>query len=101
MLIEDVLVPYYCDTAMQLVRGVRMGDILLYWSSDERGGNYTELLTAQNFLIHVPIATQALHTCGAASVFYIHGEYRVAVTTCGDDATSKSDFLEASSVAGA
>ena len=49
----------------------------------------------------MPIATQALHACGVASAFRIRGEHRVAVTTCGDGATSKGDFLEALNVAGA
>ena len=49
----------------------------------------------------MPIATQALHACGVASAFKIRGEHRVAVTTCGDGATSKGDFLEALNVAGA
>lgn len=30
---EDVLVPYYRDTAVQLMRGVRMEEILLYWGA--------------------------------------------------------------------
>ncbi|MBG7088712.1 pyruvate dehydrogenase (acetyl-transferring) E1 component subunit alpha [Pseudomonas aeruginosa] len=98
---EDVLVPYYRDTAVQLMRGVRMEDILLYWGGDERGSDYAEPLAAQDFPICVPIATQALHACGVASAFRIRGEHRVAVTTCGDGATRKGDFLEALNVAGA
>ncbi|WP_264756834.1 thiamine pyrophosphate-dependent enzyme, partial [Klebsiella pneumoniae] len=93
--------PYYRDTAVQLMRGVRMENILLYWGGDERGSDYAEPLAAQDFPICVPIATQALHACGVASAFRIRGEHRVAVTTCGDGATSKGDFLEALNVAGA
>lgn len=78
-----------------------MEDILLYWGGDERGSDYAEPLAAQDFPICVPIATQALHACGVASAFRIRGEHRVAVTTCGDGATSKGDFLEALNVAGA
>ena len=55
----------------------------------------------EDFPICVPIATQALHACGVASAFKIRGEHRVVVTTCGDGATSKGDFLEALNVAGA
>ncbi|WP_295471408.1 pyruvate dehydrogenase (acetyl-transferring) E1 component subunit alpha [uncultured Pseudomonas sp.] len=98
---EDVLVPYYRDTAVQLMRGVRMDEILLYWGGDERGSAYAEPAAAQDFPICVPIATQALHACGVASAFKVRGEHRVAVTTCGDGATSKGDFLEALNVAGA
>ncbi|SEP90266.1 pyruvate dehydrogenase E1 component alpha subunit [Azotobacter beijerinckii] len=98
---EDVLVPYYRDTAVQLLRGVRMEEILLYWGGDERGSDFVEPLAAQDFPICVPIATQALHACGVATAFKVRGEHRVAVTTCGDGATSKGDFLEALNVAGA
>ncbi|NBA95023.1 pyruvate dehydrogenase (acetyl-transferring) E1 component subunit alpha [Pseudomonas sp. R5(2019)] len=98
---EDVLVPYYRDTAVQLMRGVRMEEILLYWGGDERGSDYVDPAAAQDFPICVPIATQALHACGVATAFKIRGEHRVVVTTCGDGATSKGDFLEALNVAGA
>jgi pyruvate dehydrogenase E1 component alpha subunit len=98
---EDVLVPYYRDTAVQLMRGVNMEEILLYWGGDERGSAYADPAVAQDFPLCVPIATQALHACGVASAFKIRGEHRVAVTTCGDGATSKGDFLEALNVAGA
>lgn len=98
---EDVLVPYYRDTAVQLMRGVRMEEILLYWGGDERGSDYAEPAAAQDFPLSIPIATQALHACGIATAFKIRGEHRVAVTTCGDGATSKGDFLEALNVAGA
>ena len=37
---DDVLVPYYRDTAVQLMRGVRMEEILLYWGGDERGSDF-------------------------------------------------------------
>lgn len=98
---DDVLVPYYRDTAAQLRRGVKMEEILLYWGGDERGCAFVDPAVAQDFPPCVPIATQALHACGVASAFKIRGEHRVAVTTCGDGATSKGDFLEALNVAGA
>ncbi|GAB3389469.1 thiamine pyrophosphate-dependent dehydrogenase E1 component subunit alpha [Azotobacter armeniacus] len=98
---DDVLVPYYRDTAVQLMRGVRMEEILLYWGGDERGSDFLDPLADEDFPICVPIATQTLHACGVATAFKIRGEHRVAVTTCGDGATSKGDFLEALNVAGA
>lgn len=98
---DDVLVPYYRDTAAQVMRGVRMEEILLYWGGDERGSAYVEPAVGQDFPLCVPIATQALHACGVATAMKIRGEHRVAVTTCGDGATSKGDFLEALNVAGA
>jgi 2-oxoisovalerate dehydrogenase E1 component alpha subunit len=98
---EDVLVPYYRDTAAQVMRGVKMEEILLYWGGDERGSAYVDPAVGQDFPLCVPIATQALHACGVATAMKIRGEHRVAVTTCGDGATSKGDFLEALNVAGA
>lgn len=96
----DVLIPYYRDTAVQLQRGVRMQDILLYWGGDERGSAWDSPVAAEDFPICVPIATQACHACGVASAFRIRQQPRVAVTTCGDGATSKGDFLESLNLAG-
>jgi len=96
---EDVFVPYYRDTATQLLRGVKMEEILLYWGGDERGNQFSE---CPNDLPNcVPIATQALHATGAASALKIRGVKQAVVTTCGDGATSKGDFMEALNVAGA
>lgn len=97
---EDVLIPYYRDTATQLQRGVSMHEILLYWGGDERGSAWENPEVAQDFPICVPIATQACHACGIASAFRIRQQPRVAVTTCGDGATSKGDFLESLNLAG-
>ena len=98
---EDVFLPYYRDSAAQLLRGVSMREMLLYWGGDERGGDFAAARARVDFRVCVPIATQALHACGVASAFKSRGEARVALTTCGDGATSKGDFLEALNVAGA
>lgn len=100
MTADDVLIPYYRDTAVQLQRGVAMEDILAYWGGDERGSAWTAPGAAEDFPICVPIATQACHACGVASAFRIRQQPRVAVTTCGDGATSKGDFLESLNLAG-
>lgn len=97
---EDVLIPYYRDTATQLQRGVGMHEILLYWGGDERGSAWENPAVAQDFPICVPIATQACHAGGIATAFRIRQQPRVAVTTCGDGATSKGDFLESLNLAG-
>lgn len=97
---EDVLIPYYRDTATQLQRGVAMHEILLYWGGDERGSAWENPAVAEDFPICVPIATQACHACGIAAAFRIRQQPRVAVTTCGDGATSKGDFLESLNLAG-
>jgi len=96
---NDVLIPYYRNAAMQMIRGVDMSEILLYWGGDEIGSATPGM--GEDFPNCVPIATQALHACGVASAFRIKGEARAAVTLCGDGATSKGDFLEALNVAGA
>lgn len=97
---EDVLIPYYRDTATQLQRGVAMHEILAYWGGDERGSAWENPAVAEDFPICVPIATQACHACGVATAFRVRQAPRVAVTTCGDGATSKGDFLESLNLAG-
>lgn len=95
---EDVLIPYYRNHAMQVMRGIEWRDVLLYWGGDERGS--ANPAQGQDLPNCVPIATQCLHACGVAAAFRIRDEKRVAVTLCGDGATSKGDFLEALNVAG-
>ena len=95
---EDVLVPYYRDMPGQLLRGVELSDVYLYWGGDERGSAGAGY--GQDMPNCVPIATQAGHAVGIASAFRIRDERRVVVTTCGDGATSKGDFLEALNLAG-
>ncbi|MFL0796457.1 MAG: pyruvate dehydrogenase (acetyl-transferring) E1 component subunit alpha [Cellvibrionaceae bacterium] len=99
MATEDVLVPYYRDQAAQFIRGVSFVEMLLYWGGDERGNKFA--VCQEDFPNCVPIATQATHACGIASAFKIRGEHRVAVTSCGDGATSKGDFMESLNLAGA
>lgn len=48
----------------------------------------------------VPIASQTLHAAGAAYAFKYRKEARVAVSVCGDGATSQGDFYEAMNLAG-
>lgn len=98
---DDVFLPYYRDSAAQLLRGVSMAEMLLYWGGDERGSRFQAPSAQADFPLCVPIATQALHACGVATAIKIRGEARVALVTCGDGATSKGDFLEALNVAGA
>ena len=96
---DDLLVPYYRDTATQIQRGVRLEELLLYWGGDEWGMHFEN--QAQDFPLSVPIATQACHAAGIAYAFKYRQEPRVAVTTCGDGATSKGDFYESINIAGA
>lgn len=96
---EDVLCPFYREYGAQFERGVKMSEILTYWGGDERGSNYVNC--SEDFPICVPIGTQILHATGIATAFKIRKQPRVAVTTCGDGATSEGDFYEAINLAGA
>ena len=96
---SDVLIPYYRNHALQMLRGLPMADMLSYWGGDERGNASAGM--GEDFPNAVPIATQALHATGVATAFKIRGEKRAAVTVCGDGGTSKGDFMEALNVAGA
>ncbi len=100
MAAEDVLLGTYRETGPMLARGVRMAEILLYWSGDERGSAYADPRAKQDFPICVPIATHAPHAVGVAYAFKLRREPRVAVCVLGDGATSKGDFYEALNGAG-
>ena len=96
---EDVLLPSYRDHGAQLQRGVTMAEILLCWSGDERGNNYSA--ARYDFPNCVPIANQICHAAGVAYAMKLRREPRVAVCIFGDGATSKGDFYEAMNIAGA
>ena len=49
----------------------------------------------------MPISTQCLHAAGAALAFKLRGEAHVAVSSCGDGGSSKTDFYAALNTAGA
>src|SRR5690606_35240145 len=79
---EDVLAPSYREYGTQIMRGVQLREILLYWGGDERGNDYQNEPARHDFPWAVPIATQCLHAAGAALAFKLRGEKRVAVTCC-------------------
>ncbi|GGY69748.1 thiamine pyrophosphate-dependent dehydrogenase E1 component subunit alpha [Marinobacter zhanjiangensis] len=97
---HDVFVPYYRDQATQLIRGVTIVDLLLYWGGDERGSAGWERCP-QDLPVAVPIATQCCHAVGIAAAMRIRDEKRAVVVTLGDGASSKGDFLESLNLAGA
>ncbi|HSD59716.1 MAG TPA: thiamine pyrophosphate-dependent enzyme, partial [Burkholderiales bacterium] len=96
---EDVLVPSYREASAQLLRGVRMAELLRYWSGDEAGSDFQG--PREDFPICVPIASQICHAVGVATAFRIRAQPRVAVCSFGDGASSKGDFYEAANIAGA
>jgi len=96
---DDVLVPYYRNHAMQMIRGMPISQLFLYWGGDERGSATPEM--GRDLPNAVPIATQCLHACGVAAALKLKGEPQAVLTMIGDGGTSKGDFMEAINVAGA
>lgn len=98
----DVFAPSYREYGAMFMRGVRPRDVLLYWGGDERGNDYPrDADAAIDFPFCVPISTQCLHAAGAALAFKLRGEKHVAVSSCGDGGSSKTDFYAALNSAGA
>ncbi len=95
---EDVFLPSFREQGGQMLRGVRMVEILLYWGGDERGSDFTG--PREDFPICVPVGTHAPHAVGVAHAFQLRGEARVAVCVFGDGATSRGDVYEAMNLAG-
>ena len=96
---EDTFAPSYREYGAQFMRGVRPREVLLYWGGDERGNDFTG--PRHDFSWCVPISTQCLHAAGAALAFKLRGEKRIAVSTCGDGGSSKTDFYAALNSGGA
>lgn len=95
---KDIYVPYYRDIGVLIQRGVKLSQILQYWSGDERGNVFPS--ESNDFPYNVPIASQTLHAAGAAYASKFHQDGSVVVSMCGDGATSQGDFYEAMNVAG-
>ncbi len=96
---DDVLLPSFREHGAQLVRGVTMQELLLYWGGDERGSDFAG--PRQDFPVCIPVGTHAPHAAGAALAFKLRDEPSVAVCIFGDGATSRGDVYEAMNVAGA
>jgi len=95
---DDVLLMTYRENGVQLMRGVTMKELFLYWGGDERGNDFSE--AAGDFPICITIAAHATHAVGVACAMKLRRERRVAVCALGDGATSKGDFYEAINAAG-
>ena len=96
---EDVFAPSYREYGAQFMRGVKPREVLLYWGGDERGNDFE--VPRNDYPWCVPISTQCLMASGAALSFKLRGQNRVAVATCGDGGSSKTDFYAAVNSAGA
>lgn len=95
---DDVLLPSFREHGAQLVRGVTMKELFLFWGGDERGSDFAG--PRQDFPVCIPVGSHAPHAVGAALAFKLRGEKRAAVAIFGDGATSKGDVYEAMNLAG-
>jgi pyruvate dehydrogenase E1 component alpha subunit len=96
---DDVCLPTYRENGMQLMRGVSLKELFLYWGGDERGSDFA--VPRRDFPICITIGAHATHAVGAAYAMKLRRERRAAVCALGDGATSKGDFYEAINAAGA
>jgi pyruvate dehydrogenase E1 component alpha subunit len=99
MLPGDVLLPSFREHGAQLMRGVTMKELLLYWGGDERGSDFAG--PRRDFPVSIPIGSHAPHAAGVALALKLRREPHAAVAVLGDGATSKGDVYEAMNVAGA
>lgn len=96
---DDVFLMTYREQGIQLMRGVTMKELFLYWSGDERGSDFAG--PRRDFPICITIAAQATHAAGAAYAIKLRRQSRAVVCAIGDGATSKGDFYEGMNAAGA
>lgn len=94
----DVLLPSFREQGAQLVRGVTMEELFLYWGGDERGSDFQG--PRHDFPVCIPVGSHAPHAVGAALAFRIRREARAAVCVFGDGATSRGDVYESMNAAG-
>ncbi|MBI3041389.1 MAG: pyruvate dehydrogenase (acetyl-transferring) E1 component subunit alpha [Betaproteobacteria bacterium] len=95
---DDVLLVTYRENGAQLMRGVTLKELFLYWGGDERGSDYAG--PRRDFPVCITIAAHATHAVGVAYAMKLRREPRVAVCALGDGATSKGDFYEGLNAAG-
>jgi len=95
---DDVLIPSFREHGAQLLRGVTVRELLLFWGGDERGCDFAG--PREDFPVCIPVGSHAPHAAGVAMALQMRGEARAAVCILGDGATSKGDFYEALNVSG-
>ncbi|KUJ77194.1 pyruvate dehydrogenase (acetyl-transferring) E1 component subunit alpha [Ruegeria profundi] len=95
---EDVFLPSFREHGAQMLRGVSLEELFLFWAGDERGNAFAE--QAQDFPVCIPVASHFPHAAGVALAMAQRSEARVAVAVAGDGATSKGDFYEALNLVG-
>jgi pyruvate dehydrogenase E1 component alpha subunit len=95
---DDAFLMTYRENGAQIIRGVTMTELFVYWGGDERGSDFAG--PRRDFPICVTIAAQATHAVGVAYAMKLRREPRVAVCALGDGASSKGDFYEGMNAAG-
>lgn len=95
---SDWLIPSFRDQGVMIHHGVPAHLVYAYWAGDERGSAFPEGVRC--FPIAVPVGSQLTHGAGVGLSLKLRGEDSVAVTFCGDGATSEGDFHEALTFAG-
>ncbi|KUJ85496.1 pyruvate dehydrogenase (acetyl-transferring) E1 component subunit alpha [Ruegeria marisrubri] len=95
----DVFLPSFREHGAQLIRGVTLEELFLFWGGDERGNDFS--LPKRDFPVCIPVGTHFPHAAGAALALVHKGVPGVAVAVGGDGATSKGDFYEALNLVGA
>ena len=95
---DDVLVPSFREHGAQLLRGVTVRELLMFWGGDERGSAFEA--AQEDFPVCIPVGSHAPHAAGVALAIQMRGEARAAVCILGDGATSKGDFYEGLNVSG-
>ena len=95
---DDVFLCTYRENGVQIMRGVTMRELFLYWGGDERGSDFAG--PRRDFPICITIASQCLHAAGVGYAIKLRKQARAAVCMVGDGATSKGDFYEGLNAAG-
>ena len=95
---DDVFLCTYRENGVQIMRGVTIQELLLYWGGDERGSDFA--VPRKDFPVCITIASQCLHAAGVAYAMKLRKQKRAAVCMIGDGATSKGDFYEGLNAAG-
>ncbi len=95
---EDVFLPSFREHGGQLLRGVTLFELFLFWGGDERGNIFSG--PRHDFPVTIPVGSHAPHAVGVALAFKLRGERGAALAILGDGATSKGDVYEALNCAG-
>jgi pyruvate dehydrogenase E1 component alpha subunit len=95
---RDWIFPSYRDSAIGLLRGMRVSTVLSWWRGHPAG--WWDPRDQNVASICVPIGTQIPHAVGFAWGSKLKGEDRVTIVNFGDGATSEGSFHEGATFAG-